>query len=559
MAAAKTKAPAITLAALQGAEKIAGVKYTAAERRQMLGNIGAQIEQAQRRRRTLLPATLAPATRFDPRLPGWQPSRAGGFKPAAAPAMPPPENDDDIACAPVAWQSAWIRAEALTSERLTEIYLGRIARYGRALECFAEVTADLARAQARAADKLLQDGTWRGPLHGIPWGCKDILDTAGIGTRYGAEPYKTRVPGADATVVTRLRDAGAVLLGKTTVGALAYGDIWYGGVTRNPWNRQEGSSGSSAGSASATAAGLVGFGLGTETLGSLVAPSERCGTTALRPTFGRVPRTGAMPLCWTLDKIGPICRSVEDTALVLSALLGPDPADPCQIDLPFSYNATASLRGLRVGYFPADVEGADPLDKAAIDKAGELGLAIVPLELPPLPYDTLMSLLFAEAAASFEQLTLSNADDTLTWQEDGAWPNTFRKSRFLSAVDHVQLDRLRRQAMEVMDGIMGEVDAIIGPPLAGPMLIISNFTGHPCLILRAGFIQSPTRSQASLSRGRIDQGKAKGTRRYTVPHGLCVYGRLYDEGTILRIGTALEAAFGVWDKRPELGRGRKAR
>jgi Asp-tRNA(Asn)/Glu-tRNA(Gln) amidotransferase A subunit family amidase len=344
------------------------------------------------------------------------------------------------------------------------------------------------------------------------------------------------------------------MLGKTTVGALAYGDIWYGGRTSNPWNVEEGSSGSSAGSASATAAGLVAFSLGTETLGSIVAPSLRCGTTGLRPTFGRVPRTGAMPLCWTLDKIGPICRNVVDTALVLNAISGADPADPCNIPAPFGFDAATPIKGLRVGYYPKDfeAEGIDDLDRAALDAIRGLGLELVPLERPDLPYGSLMSVLTAEAAASFEDLTLSGADDTLTWQEPGAWPNTFRKARFLTAIDHIQLDRLRRRVMQDMDAAFAGIDVMIGPCLIGPMLVITNFTGHPCLILRSGFRSAPTRSQVSLARARLDQGDEAGGPQHNVPHGICLWGRLFDEGAILKVGAALEQVFAVADRRPPL-------
>jgi Asp-tRNA(Asn)/Glu-tRNA(Gln) amidotransferase A subunit family amidase len=330
------------------------------------------------------------------------------------------------------------------------------------------------------------------------------------------------------------------MLGKLTVGAIAYGDIWYGGRTRNPWNLEEGSSGSSAGSGSATAAALVGFSLGTETLGSIVAPSLRCGATGLRPTFGRVSRSGAMPLCWTLDKIGPICRAVEDTALVLHALNAPDPADPCQIHAPFGYLAAAPVAGMRVGYYEADFadEGAIDLDRAVLETLRGFGVHLVPLQRPDLPYGALMSTLFAEAAASFEDLTLSDQDDTLTWQEPGAWPNTFRKARFLSAVDHIQLDRLRRRVMQDIDG---------------PMLIITNYTGHPCLVLRSGFRQSETRSPLSLARARLDQGETTQGPTHTVPHAVCLWGRLFEEGTILRLGRALERAFGVADRHPPAG------
>jgi Asp-tRNA(Asn)/Glu-tRNA(Gln) amidotransferase A subunit family amidase len=393
-------------------------------------------------------------------------------------------------------------------------------------------------------------------LHGIPWGAKDILDTAGITTGWGAEPYRKRVPKTDARVVSMLADAGAVMLGKTTVGAIAYGDIWYGGVTRNPFNIEEGSSGSSAGSAAATAAGLVGFSIGTETLGSIVAPSMRCGATGLRPTFGRVSRTGAMPLCWSLDKIGPICRTVGDTALVLDAINGYDRTDPSLIAAPFAYNSRASIEGLRLGYFPADykLDGIEDLDRAVLEVAKRLGLRLVPLKRPDLPYDSLMSVLFAEASASFEELVLENLDDALTWQEPGAWPNTMRKSRFLSAIDHVQLDRLRRQTMQMMDEAFKGVEAMIGPALVGPMLIITNYTGHPCLILRTGFRLSASRSRVSLVRSRLDQGKVeKQDAKHSIPHAICVWGRLFDEGTILNIGCALEKSFGVWDQRPPVG------
>jgi Asp-tRNA(Asn)/Glu-tRNA(Gln) amidotransferase A subunit family amidase len=461
----------ITIETIFEAEKLLGVAYTEAERALMLENLAGQIDLARRRRGVALPIALAPASLFDPRLPTTIMPAPGPFRPSDAPVPPLPDDDADIALAPLTALSGWIRTRAIRSARLTEIYLKRIARMGPILECIAVATPELARDQARRADARLAAGDYLSPLHGIPWGCKDIVDTAGIVTGWGAEPYRGRVPTSDAAVVRKLEAAGAVMVAKTTVGALAYGDIWYGGVTRNPWNIEEGSSGSSAGSASATVAGLVAFALGTETLGSIVAPSLRCGATGLRPTFGRVSRVGAMPLCWTLDKIGPICRAVEDTALVLAAINGHDAEDPVSIGAPFNYEATTSLKGRRLGYFPADMESAeaDDLDRAALEAARGLGVDLVPLERPDLPYETLMSVLFAEAAASFEDLTLSGRDDELTWQEPGAWPNTFRKARFLSAIDHIQLDRFRRLVMQTMDETFRDVDAIIGPPLIGPM------------------------------------------------------------------------------------------
>ena len=344
-----------------------------------------------------------------------------------------------------------------------------------------------------------------------------------------------------------------MLLGKTTVGALAYNDIWYGGWTRNPWNLNEGSSGSSAGSASATAAGLCAFSIGTETLGSITSPSQRCGTTGLRPTFGRVSRAGGMALCWSLDKIGPICRFVEDTGLVLAAINGADGADRFSIEAPFRFDASADISGLKLGYLPeAFGEGATEVDHAALAASRRLGIEVVEVSLPPLPYEALMNVLYAEAAAAFEDLTLSDLDDTLTWQDDGAWPNTFRKARFLSAVDHVQLDRLRYQVMLALDEVFSKVDALIGPFMTGPMLIASNFTGHPCLHLRAGFLELATRGAASLGSGKLTTGEPEATgRTFKVPQGVSLWGRLFEEGPILNLGMALEKEFGVAAIRPE--------
>lgn len=545
----------ISTEAIAGAEQVLGIQYTEAERATLRDTLSAQVDLALRRRAVTLPRDVPPATRFDPRLPDFAMPLSQAFVPRLRDPGALPDDDTDIAYAPVSRLAGWIRSGAMSSERLTRIYLDRLERIAPRLECATVVLADVALQQARAADALLASGTWLGPLHGIPWGCKDILDTKGIVTGWGAEPFRDRVPEKDATVVTRLAEAGAVLVAKTTVGALAYGDIWYGGRTRSPWNLEEGSSGSSAGSGAATAAGLVGFSLGTETLGSIVAPSTRCGTTGLRPTFGRVPRTGAMPLCWTLDKIGPMCRAVDDTGLVLAAINGGETADPFSIDAPLGDDPGERLAGLRIGYYPADFEadGAVDLDRAMLDVVGELGGTLVELTRPDLPYDALMNTLFAEAAASFEDLTLTDLDDTLTWQEPGAWPNTFRRARFLSAIDHIQLDRLRRRVMQDMDAAFRGVDAMIGPCLAGPMLIITNYTGHPCLVMPVGFRDVPTRQNLSLAKARLDQGVAGEGVLHTVPHTISFYGRLFDEGTLLRIGRALEAHVGAASRRPPIG------
>ncbi len=538
---------------IEGAERLMGLSYTAQERAQMLDNLEGQIASAIARRAVDLPNTVPMASRFDPRLPGFVMPVADGVTPSQ-PKTELPKNDEDIAFATLPELGAWIASGALTSRRLTQIYLDRIARLNPHLYCFATVTPDLALAEADAMDALTADGKNLGPLHGIPYGLKDLFDTKGITTGWGAEPYQNRVPETDARIVTLLREAGAVLLGKTTVGALAYNDIWYGGVTRNPFNLEEGSSGSSAGSASATAAGLCGFSIGTETLGSITSPSQRCGTTGLRPTFGRVSRAGGMALCWSLDKVGPICRGVEDTALVLAALNGADIDDRCTIEAPFHFDVGAGIDGLRIGYLPeAFGEGATDIDHAALAAAKDLGLEVKEVSLPDLPYGALMNVLYAEAAAAFEQLTLTDTDDTLTWQDAGAWPNTFRKARFLSAVDHVQLDRLRYQVMQALDGLFADIDILIGPFMTGPMLVASNYTGHPCLHLRAGFDQLGTRSPASLGAGKLTTGEADaGGETHRVPQGISLWGRLFDEGSILRLGLALEAKLGVARERPNL-------
>ena len=542
----------ITAEMIQAAEGLTGVQYTPAERAQMLDNLEGQIASAMARRGVTLTNSVPMALRFDPRLPGFVMPHGTSALTLTPGAVPLPESDEDIAFAPVTALSHWIATGQLTSLRLTRIYLDRIATLGPKLECFAAVAPELAMAEAEAADALLRAGVNLGPLHGIPYGLKDLFDTKGIVTGWGAEPFRDRVPDTDATIVTKLRAAGAVLLGKTTVGALAYNDIWYGGVTRNPWNLNEGSSGSSAGSASATAGGLCAFAIGTETLGSITSPSQRCGTTGLRPTFGRVSRAGAMALCNSLDKVGPICRSVEDTALVLAAINGADIADRSSIEAPFVFDAATPIAGLKVGYL-ADAfgEGATETDHAALAAVRRLGVEVIEVALPDLPYEALMNTLYAEAAASFEDLTLSNQDDTLTWQDEGAWPNTMRKARFLSAVDHVQLDRLRYLVMQALGGLFAQVDVLVGPFMTGPMLIASNYTGHPCLHLRAGFEQLGTRSPASLGSGKLTTGEADAAgRTFRVPQGFSLWGRLFDEGTILSLGLALERELGVAAERP---------
>ncbi len=418
------------------------------------------------------------------------------------------------------------------------------------LHCVITLTREHALQQARAADQEIAAGKYRGPLHGIPWGAKDLLDTAGIPTTYGAEPYRNRVPDKDATVAARLNEAGAVLVAKLSLGALALNDIWFGGQTMNPWLLEEGSSGSSAGPGAAVAAGLVGFAIGSETQGSIVSPSMRCGVTGLRPTFGRVPRTGAMTLSWSCDKLGPMARSVEDTMLVLHAISGHDPADRSSVPAKLAFNSGSDISHLRVGYIPAWMQAAPAteVDRAALETVKKLGMKAVEVSLPDWPYDSLNIILFAEAAASFEELTLSHKIDELKMQVPDAWPNTFRQSRFLSAVDFVQADRLRRKVAMEMERVFSEVDLLLVPSLRDEFLVITNFTGHPSLTMRAGFVEvSEARSDWAPDSKNPLPKFAKPRR---VPHGVTLVGRLFEEGTVAEAGIAMEREFNVAAVRP---------
>jgi Asp-tRNA(Asn)/Glu-tRNA(Gln) amidotransferase A subunit family amidase len=433
---------------------------------------------------------------------------------------------------------------------LTRIYLERLQRFDGRLRCVITLTAGLALEQARRADSEIAAGRYLGPLHGIPWGVKDLLDTRGIPTTYGAEPFRNRVPDADAVVVERLHRAGAVLVAKLSMGALALNDVWFGGQTMNPWCLEEGAGGSSAGPGAATAAGCVGFSIGSETLGSIVDPSMRCGTTGLRPTFGRVPRTGAMTLCWSLDKLGPMTRSVEDALLVLAAITGPDPGDVSSVPSRLDFEADGPVKGLRIGYVPAWMREspATEVDRAALQTARSIGLEPVEVSLPDWPYPSLNVVLFAESAAAFEDLTLSHGVDALKMQVPDAWPNTFRQSRLLSAVDFVQADRMRRSVAEEMARLFSQVDLLLVPSLRDEVLTVANYTGHPSLTLRAGFVE--------VGKARNDWAPDPAhpmptfTPKRRVPHGVTLVGRLFDEGTLGTAGIALERALGVSAERP---------
>jgi Asp-tRNA(Asn)/Glu-tRNA(Gln) amidotransferase A subunit family amidase len=548
---------AITPVTFAEAEKLADVQYTPAERALAASSWPVIMGPVVAERHRYHPAdSVVPACLWDPRIPGAPsgPARTRVVFSRSTAAFP--GKDEDIAFAPVTALSAWLKARRISSVRLTEIYLERLRRFGPKLECVITLTADLAHEQAHAADREIAQGRWRGPLHGVPWGVKDLLDTAGIRTTWGAEPFKDRVPSTNGTVVERLHAAGAVLVAKLSLGALALNDIWFGGETRNPWLLAEGSSGSSAGSGAATAAGLVGFAIGSETGGSIVSPSSRCGVEGLRPTFGRVPRTGAMTLCWSLDKLGPMARSVEDTMLVLAAITGPDGKDLGCVPSHLAFDATAPVQKLRVGYVPAwlakpanDFDRQSlPVDKAAVDAVKKAGMTAVPVDFADLPFAALNTVLFAEAAASFEQLSLSHRIDSLKMQVFDAWPNLFRQARFFSAVDLIQADRLRRQAATAMNQLLTQVDVLLVPYLRDETLTATNFTGHPSLTLRAGFIEVDRIRSDWLP--PVGQQLAALPEKHRVPQGVTLIGRLFDEGTLVRVGMALEKALGVVGERP---------
>ena len=547
--------PEVSPSTFAEAQKLVQIEMTEPERAQAAGswrtNMAALYERRTGPRKVALETTLAPATQWNPVLPGMKagPERDRFVRSNTAP-KPLPADDEDIAFASVVQLSRWIEQRKLSSERLTQIYLKRLEQFDPKLRCVITLTRDLALRQAKQADAEIAAGKYRGPLLGIPWGAKDLLDTAGIPTTYGAEPLRNRVPTEDAAVVRRLHAAGAVLVAKLSLGALALNDIWFGGQTMNPWLLEEGSSGSSAGPGAATAAGLVAFAIGSETGGSIVSPAMRCGVTGLRPTYGRVPRTGAMTLCWSLDKLGPMTRSVEDAMLVLHAITGPDAGDVASVPSRLEFDAGASVAGLRVGYFPKwmNENPATAVDRAAVDVVKKVGMVPVEVSIPDWPYDSLNLILFAEGAAAFEELTLSGGLRELKAQVPDAWPNIFRQARFLSAVDFVQADRLRRKVAEEMARLFSQVDLLLVPSVRDEMLTITNFTGHPALVLRAGFVE--------VAKARSDWAPDPNHPLPTfspprrVPHGVTLIGRLFEEGPMVNAGLALERAFGVVGERP---------
>ncbi|MDH5383787.1 MAG: amidase [Candidatus Aminicenantes bacterium] len=522
----------ITTKDIEAAERIIGLRFNQKERKLMLENLRGNLRSYEQMREISVGNHVPPAILFSPVLPGMSlktESLPFSFFPDAD--IQIPESDEDLAFYPVTALAQLIKSRKITSVELTELYLKRLKKYGPRLECVITLTEDLARGQARQADAEIDAGRYRGPLHGIPWGAKDLLATKGIKTTWGAMPYKDQVIDEDATVVKRLEEAGAVLVAKLTMGALAMGDVWYGGKTKNPWNLEQGSSGSSAGSAAATSAGLVGFAIGTETLGSIVSPANRCGVTGLRPTFGRVSRSGAMALSWTMDKIGPICRSVEDCALVFHAIHGPDGKDPTVVDLPFAWDPSLDLKDIRVGYlkkaFEQDYKTKEN-DQAALQTLRLLGIELIPFDLPEFPARAISLVLRVEAAAAFDELTRSGRDDLLVRQDRGAWPNAFRQARFVPAVEYIQANRLRILLMHQMAQKMKDIDVYVAPTYGSPSLLITNLTGHPTVVIPNGFDEQNS------------------------PTSISFIGKLFEEAKTLRLAKAFQDATEFHLKHPKL-------
>lgn len=536
----------LSKADINGAAAIAGLQFDEKQEEMMLEDLQEHVKAYEDIRGMKIPNSVAPALDFNPVLPGMKfETERRSMKMSRIGDVATPANIEDVAFYPVRDLAELIRRKKISSQNLTEMYIARLKKFDPILHFVVTITEERALAQAKEADREIAAGKYRGPLHGIPWGAKDLLAVKGYPTTWGAGGFEKQSFDEDATVVKRLDAAGAVLIAKTTLGALAQGDKWFGGMTRNPYKPEQGSSGSSAGSASATAAGCMGFAIGSETLGSISSPSTRCGATGLRPTFGRIPRTGAMALSWSMDKLGPICRYVEDCALVLNAVYGPDGQDRTVHDVAFNWNAEIDIRKLRIGYLKEDFEHKpDPDEKetkeqierrllakkfddaALVVLQQKMNLQLIPLELPKLPWSGLRPILVAEAAAAFDELTRSGRDKLLTEQSKDDWPNTFRAARFIPAVDYVNGNRARMMAMQQVAEVFNKADVIVAPTFS-TQLLVTNLTGHPAVILPSGFRESD------------------GT-----PVSLTFLGNLFAEAELLAVARAWEQATDFHKKHP---------
>ncbi len=517
---------------IRSAEKLAGLRFSAQERDSLLPDVIDLQGNYINLRRQGLDNGVAPALVFNPLPRDFEipvPGKPPVFRPREAEL---PQDRAALAFYSVR-QLAWlIKHRRISSVELTRFFLDRLEKYGDTLECVITLTAERALERARQADREIAAGKYRGLLHGIPYGAKDLLSVKGYKTTWGAAPYKDQRLERDAAVIRRLDEAGAVLVAKLTLGALAWGDVWFDGKTRNPWDLTQGSSGSSAGSASATAAGLVPFAIGTETWGSIVSPSSRCGTTGLRPTFGRVSRAGAMALSWSMDKIGPITRSAEDAAIVFDALRGADRDDPATMEAPFGYPPEIEPRHIRIGYLEKDMAAdsvRNSFHQQALKTLRAMGFELVAVDLPDFPVHDMAFILNAEAAAAFDSLTLSNRDDLLVRQGRNAWPNVFRAARFIPAVEYIQANRVRRQLIEAMARWFENIDLFIAPPF-GENLLLTNLTGHPAVVLPSGFTEKDT------------------------PVSVTFTGKLFDEATLLAVAAMFQKQTGYHLKHPPLFR-----
>ncbi len=522
--------PAIKRRHVAAAERIIGLNFSKAERDSLLGDLADHRQNYQRIRDLRLPNSVPPALLFNPVPQGQEFDTAS--RPivwASAGTVSRPEELEELAWYSVAQLGELLRTGQVTSTELTRLALDRLKRYDGELHAVVTLTEERALEQAARADAEIAAGNYRGPLHGIPYGAKDLLAARGYPTTWGANPYQDQVIESDATVIRKLQEAGAVLVAKLALGALAWGDVWFGGKTRNPWNTEQGSSGSSAGPGSAVAAGLVPFAIGSETWGSIVSPATRNGVTGLRPTFGRVSRAGAMALSWSMDKLGPMCRTVEDCAIVFDAIRGPDGLDPTVVDLPFNYDYRVDLADLRIGYYKSAFEaeyGNHERDAAVLEVLRDLGAALIPIELPDYPVSDLAFILSAEAGAAFDDLTLSNRDDMLARQIKNSWPNVFRSARFIPAVAYIQANRARYELIQKMALVMEQVDVYVSPSFGGDNLLLTNLTGHPCVVLPNGFNE----------RGS--------------PTSITFMGGLYDEANLLAVARAYQQATGWHRQHP---------
>lgn len=525
----------VTKEMLRGAEQLFGIELTDAQKQMALQNVNTNLERYETLRKIDVPLDTEPATLFRPSLPGKKfNSKATRFKLNKVEA-PKFTTIEDLAFATVPQLAELIRTRKVSPVELTKMYLARLKRFGPKLNCVVTLTEELALNQAAAAEQEIRRGNYRGPLHGIPWGAKDLFATKGIRTTWGAEPFREQTIDYDAAVVERLRDAGAVLVAKLSMGALAQGGRWFAGMTRNPWQVDEdriGSSGSSAGPGSATAAGLVGFSIGTETLGSIISPSSRNGVVGLRPTYGRVSRYGAMGLSWTMDKVGPMCRGVEDCAAVLNAIYGPDDRDLTVGNVPFNWNPAKPLSELRIAYLKTEFDQQQDAERKAIyqqaiDALIAAGAKLQPIELPKFSTAALRIILVAEAATAFDDITRSGAINQLSGQEPNDWPNTFRSSRFIPAVEYIRAQRARTLLMREMDALMTQWDVFVSPAPGSASLLITNLTGHPAVCVPCGFLKG-------------------------LPQAIMFTGGLYDEGAPLRVAMAYEQATNWHTMHPKL-------